>query len=96
MQHEYHWVLRESVFESGFVRRFLIDRHSPEGRRTIARFHSDAAVTLRSGTPHWFRRTFKRRQRASNSREFLRWLADPCYDPVMNVRHRGSAQWAWW
>lgn len=26
----------------------------------------------------------------------LRWLADAGYEPVMNVRHRHSAKWAWW
>jgi len=51
---------------------------------------------MKSGVPRWFRRIFKRRQRSSGTRELLRWLADPGYDPVMNARHRKSAQWAWW
>jgi len=92
----YRWVLRELVIEPGFVRPVAIDRHSSEGRRAIARFHSDAEATLGGGVPHSFRRVFKRRQRMSNTREFLRWLADPSYDPVMNIRHRHSAHWAWW
>jgi len=95
-RHEYRWVLRDWVFESSCFRRVLIDRRSPEGRRAIARFHSDAETTMQGGAPHWFRRIFGRRQRTSNAREFLRWLADPSYDPVVNVRHRNSAKWAWW
>ncbi len=75
---------------------YLIDRHSPEGRRAIARFHSDADITMRGGAPHWFCRIFKRRQRNVDTRELRRWLADPDYDPLMQSRHRHSAKWAWW
>ena len=94
-RHEYRCVLREWVFESGYLHAFLIDRHSPEGRRAIARFHSDSSHD-KSGVPHRFRRIFKQRQRTSNVRELRRWLADPCYDPVITVRHGNSAKWAWW
>ena len=52
-------------------------------------------VTMRSGVPHWFCRIFKRRQRNADTRELLRWLVDPSYDPVMQSRHRHSANWAW-
>jgi len=95
-RHEYCWVLREWAFESDCPGPFLMDRRSLEGRRAIARFHSDAGVGLQGGVPHWFRRIFKHRQRTSNACELQRWLADPSYDPVMNVRHRSSAKWAWW
>jgi len=95
-RHEYRWVLRELVFESGCLSCLPIDRRSPEGRRAIARFHSDAEATMKGGVPHWFRRIFKRRQRAADARELLRWLADLEYEPVINARHRNSAQWAWW
>lgn len=95
-RHEYRWVLREWVFESGRRTPVLLDRHSPEGRRAIARFHSDAQITMHGGVPRWFRRIFKKRQRNANTRQLLRWLADPGYDPVMNARHRSSAKWAWW
>jgi len=95
-RHEYCWVLREFVFEAGCLTRIAMDRASPVGRRAIARFHSEAEVTMKGGVPHWFRRLFKRRQRNANARELLRWLADSGHDPVMNVRHRSSAKWAWW
>jgi hypothetical protein len=95
-RHEYRWVLCEWVFESGRSRQVELDRHSPEGRRAIARFHSDAHFTMHGGVPRWFCRIFKRRQRNANTRQLLRWLADPGYDPVMNARHRNSAKWAWW
>ena len=79
-RHEYRWVLR----------------NSSEGRRAIARFHSDAEATMRGGVPHWFCRIFKRRQRNAETRELLRWFADPGYDAIMQSRHRHSAKWAWW
>lgn len=94
-RHEYRLVLRDWVFESDYLRAFLIDRRSPEGRRAIARFHSDASHHT-SGVPRWFRRIFKRRQRTSNTSELRRWLNDPAHDPVMDVKHRHSARWAWW
>jgi len=62
-------------------------------RRAIARFHSDAEVTMRSGVPHWFCRIFKRRQRNADTGELLRRFADPDYDPVMQSRHRHSAKY---
>jgi hypothetical protein len=51
---------------------------------------------MRSGVPHWFCRIFKRRQRNADTRELIRWFADPEYNPVMQSRHRHSAKWAWW
>lgn len=93
---EYRWVLCEWTFESGHIRRIMLDRHSSKGRRALARFHSDAQFTMKGGVPRWFRRLFKRRLRAANTREFFRWLDDPRYEPLMNARHRNSAKWAWW
>jgi hypothetical protein len=34
-RHEYRWVLREWVFESGRSTPVVIDRHSPEGARIL-------------------------------------------------------------
>ncbi len=89
--HEYRWVLRERDLVSGWSCFLWIDPRSCLGRRTLARFHSDAQCTMKGGVPNWFCRIYKRRQRSANTREFLRWLADPGYDPVMQVRHRNSA-----
>ena len=95
-RHEYRWVLRELVFESGCFREERIDRRSPQGRRAIARFHSDAEFTMRSAAPGWYRRVFDHRLRTMNDRELRRWLVDPGYDPVQQVRHRHRANWSWW
>jgi hypothetical protein len=95
-RYEYGWVLREWTFEAGHLQRLELDRDSSEGRRRIARFHSDACVMMRSGPPRWFRRHFKRRHRNADTRELRKWLNDPGYDSLLNARHRHSARWAWW
>jgi hypothetical protein len=95
-RHEYRWVLYDRSDATPWWAHGLLDPRSKEGRRAIARFHSDAEVTMRSGVPHWFCKIFKRRERNADTRELLRWLADPEYDPIMQSRHRHSAKWAWW
>ena len=91
---DYDWVLRDWV--NGALVPFFIDPRSKEGRRAVARFHSDAFRTLRSTAPRWYRRSFDHRQRTLNARQLRRWLGEPGYDPLFDVRHRHSANWAWW
>lgn len=50
-RHECRWVLCDFVFEAGRFREVWIDARSREGRRAIARFNSDADVTMRSVAP---------------------------------------------
>lgn len=95
-RHDYDWVLRDSRWVNGVPTPFCIDARSKEGRRALARFHSDAYSSLRSPAPHWYRRIFDHRQRALNTRQLRRWLDNPGYDPVVDVRHRHSANWSWW
>ena len=95
-RHEYRWVLRDWSAPEPFSVPVLLERYSPEARRAIARFHSDAEFTMRSAAPRWYRREFDHRLRTMNDRELRRWLADPGYDPVMQVRHLHQANWSWW
>lgn len=95
-RHDYDQVLRDYDWVNGVLTRFRIDARSTEGRRALARFHSDAYSTLRSAAPHWYRRIFDHRQHSLNARQLRRWLDDPGYDPVFDVRHRHSANWSWW
>jgi len=89
--HEYRWVLRDRSDATPWWANALLDPHSREGRRAIARFHSDAEVTMRSSAPRWYRREFDHRLRTLNDRQLRRWLADPGYDAVMQIRHRHDA-----
>jgi hypothetical protein len=95
-RHDYDWVLHDSRWVNGLLTPFRIDARSEEGRRAVARFHSDAYWSLRSPAPHWYRRIFDHRQRTLNTRELRRWFDDPGYDAVVDVRHRHSANWSWW
>ena len=95
-RHEYRWVLRERSDATPWWAHALLDPHSKEGRRALARFHSDAEVTIGSSAPRWYRRVFDHELRTTNDRELRRWLADPCYDPVFQVRHLHRANWSWW
>ena len=95
-RHDYDLALRDFRWINGVLTRVLIDARSKEGRRALARFHSDACWTLGSTAPRWYRRVFDHRQRTLNVRQLRRWLDDPGYDPVFEVRHLHSADWAWW
>ena len=93
-RHEYDWVLFD--LRPGPSLYAKLDPRSREGRRVIARFHSDKEVGWGAAAPRWYRKMFDRRLRTFNNKQLRRWLADPEYDPVMLVRHRYSASWAWW
>jgi hypothetical protein len=95
-RHDYDWVLRDSRWVNGVLVPFWIHPRSKEGRRAIARFHSDAFWTLRSTAPRRYRRVFDHCQRTLNTRQLRRWLDDPSHDPVFEVRHKHCANWAWW
>ena len=95
-RHDYGWVLRDCRWVDGTMVPFHVDARSKEGRRAIARFHSDAYLTLRSTAPCWYRRIFDYRLGIFNARQLCRWLDDPDYDPVFEVRHRHNANWSWW
>ncbi len=95
-RYEYGWVLRdwEAAAPSGTT--VLLDPRSSEGRRAIARFHSDKEVTIGGAAPRWYRKIFDRRLRTFNDKQLRRWLANSDYDPVMHIRHRHTANWSWW
>jgi hypothetical protein len=96
-RHEYGWVLSGYLWTvSGHLTRVRIDPRSREGRKAIARFHSDAHSSVHSSAPRWYRRGFDHRLNTMNERELRHWLADPAYDPIFQVRHRHAANWSWW
>ena len=94
-RYEYSWVLRDWIIDP-FVAPVQIDPRSRDGRRAIARFHSAKEVTMGGAAPRGYRKVFDRRQNTFNDNQLRRWLADPGYDPVMQVQHRHAANWSWW
>lgn len=97
-RHEYHRVLRDYSQEAYLPAYVPVDRHSKEGRRALARFHSDAytSMSLKSSAPRKFRKSYQRRLNEGNQRMLRRWLADPGFDPVFDVQHRHAANYDWW
>ena len=92
--HEHRWVLKE--YDPVNRIEYFIDPRSREGRKAIARFHSDAMETLGSSAPRFYRKWHDRSIKMLNNRMLRRWLADPGYDPVFIVWHRHNANWSWW
>ena len=94
--HEYRWVLGDSKWNGAFFVFSPIDPRSKEGRRSLARFHSDVCFTLRSRPSRWYRRVHDHRLRTRNERQLRRWLDDAGYDPVFQARHLHCANYRWW
>lgn len=92
--HEYRWVLND--YDPVNRIEYCIDPRSREGRKAIARFHSDVTETLRSSAPRFYRKWYDRSIKTFNKRMLRRWLADPGYDPVFTAWHRHNANWSWW
>ncbi|WP_455233303.1 hypothetical protein [Geopseudomonas aromaticivorans] len=78
--------------------RFEHSPHSPEGRRRLARYHSDAGSgsTLGAGAPRWWTRLDSRSIKARNKTVLARWLRLQDYDPVFQDHHFRNGQWEWW
>lgn len=53
-RHDYDWVLRDHRWVDCVLVRSWINPRSKEGRRAIARFHSNAFWTLKSTAPRWY------------------------------------------
>ena len=92
--YDYAWVLRDwSAFGNLPTR---LDPQSREGRRALARYHSDATITLARTAPRWYRNVSDRRIRMHNRAELNRWLRHPDFDPVFRDWHKHEANWSWW
>lgn len=94
--YEYYWVLRNDIFDVPQHRVTLHGLTSKKGRKAIRKFHSDAQQTMFSGAPAWFRKIFKKKHESFNLRQMHQWLKNPEYEPVLNIRHKHSAIYAWW
>lgn len=95
-RHEYRWVLLDYLWVDGMSVEIQIDGRSKEGRKAIARFHSDAQATMGGSAPRWYRRVYDHHLRTRNDKEMQRWLKNPDYEPLFQAWHRHSANWTWW
>lgn len=62
-------------------------------RQWIVRFYSDHC--WRYSPPRWFIRHYKRAINTRNEHMLRRWLADPGFDPVFDVKHYYRATFDW-
>jgi len=97
--HGLYWVLRDYTRAAGATAGFMyvpvdIPARSAEGRKRLAKYHSDHAF-VDGQAPHWFRKLFKRRQRMGHLAEIARWLKDSGYPVQCDPRTRHSATWEW-
>jgi len=94
--HEHYWVLRDWVRVDGFRREVLISEHSTEGRKILAKYHSDNEFTI-SMFPSWYRRQMNRLLRAKQRQamQFFRCQEDPMDGPTRLPVFKRNGQW-WW
>lgn len=93
-RHDYSWTLDDPAAPLHAPRR--LDPRSVQGRRALARYHSDATITLAQTAPRWYRKISDRRIRMRNRMELHRWLRNPDFDPVFRDWHKHEANWSWW
>jgi hypothetical protein len=92
----YDWELRDWTYIGSFLQRFLIDIRSEEGKRRIARFHSDNGFGdySKACPPRWYRRMHNRRYDQEDKKQVARYLGGFAEDAVL-VNRKGNASWYW-
>ena len=70
-----------------------IDRHSPEGRRLLARFHSDRPFM--PGPTRAFLRPYHHSERQGCRQAIRRWLEREDHDFLAPAPHRHGGTWDW-
>lgn len=92
------FALVDYQFDGHVLHRFEHSPHSVEGRRRLARYHSDAGSgsALGAGAPRWFTRLDSRAIKARNKTALARWLRLDDHDPVFQDKHYRNGQWEWW
>ena len=98
--HDYRWVLRDYARLVEPQTRFMlvavdIPARSPEGKKRIAKYHSDHA-SVYGQAPHFVRKLFTRRLRMAHRLEIAHWLKNSEHPVQCDPRTRHSATWAWW
>lgn len=99
------WVLRDWDFsepEFNVGRRIRIDPHSKEGKKRLAKYHSDAASFM-GNAPSWYCNIFQRTARQEARRQLHLFFNNPedldhntGHMVMLDPKHHHSATWAWW
>lgn len=76
-----------------WIQRVAIDPRTEEGRRRLARFHSDRR--FHSGPPRYYRQVFHHRERQACRRALFVWGQRGDHDFLATPPHRHQARWQW-
>ena len=95
-RHEYYLVLHDWGSHSPYGYWVRVDPRSEKGRKALAHFHSDKAVTMGGAAPRWYRKVCDHRIRTFNDRMLRRWLDDLEFDPIFRTWHNHEANRNWW
>lgn len=102
----YFWVLRDYVFQDGYCRDIRIDPKSKEGRKRLAKYHSDCGDFM-GNAPHWYCRFYQKTMRQEGRRQLHLFFNNPedvvnLFDPndggytvMLESNHRYQATWDW-
>lgn len=96
-RYEYRWVLSDWAWIAPrYSVRQRIAPHSPEGRKRLAKFHSDSQRTMEM-VPSYFRRSCNRKKRRENQQVLSRFSREGDWDhgPVM-APDKSKALSYWW
>lgn len=87
---DYGWVLRD------WDGRGAVDRHSWEGRRRIARYHSDAGTggLYMDSAPRWYRRAQNKKVWRAEERAVRRWMSGIDIEIPSRIQV-SNASWFW-
>jgi len=79
------WVLRDH--DADAITPPQIDRHSKEGKKRIAKFHSDKTIRFQEPGPAWFRNlTTERPQRRNAKHQLYCYRRDPSFVVILNEK----------
>jgi|GEM_PF-893341 len=94
----YYWTLRDYVYdeEAGHWKRQSIDRHSPEGKKLLAKYHSDHGFGdyAHACPPRWYRRLRNKTSTMREKQHVAKWMKNPDYEVPKFVRV-SDASWFW-
>lgn len=86
-------ILRHTPTGGHWFERVTIAPNSPEGRRRLARFHSDRPY--QPGPPKRFRRAYHASDRQTCRGALYRWVHRGDHDFLAPPPHRHGATWDW-
>lgn len=80
-----NWVLRNH--DSDEIHPPLLDKKSKEGKKRIAKFHSDKTIRFKEPGPAWYRHvTVERPQRREAKRQMREYLRNPEFVVILNAK----------